>query len=421
VLALAASAGACHLLDQGLTVTAPDKVETTNLEQPEQAGLLVTSAVGDFECALGSFVVAGGLMSDELLETTSTAARWSYDRRSIDPSETLYSQGTCEGLGVYSPVQTARFSADHVLKLLQGWTDTQVPNRTDLIATAAAYGAYSRLLLGEAFCSAAIDGGPELSSMDIFKQAEDQFGTAIDAATAANDPAILNLALVGRARARLDQGNTAGAGEDAALVPSDFVFNASADLRELRRENRVVDQNNGLAVSVAPAYRALTVSDGNGGASVPDTRVTVVPFLDDTGGIKKGADHKSDIYLQTKYADASSPIPIASGTEAQLILAESKGGQDAVDIINTLRTSAGLPAYAGPTDAASVTALIAQARARELFLEGQHLYDQRRLNLPLVPAAGAVYSLVYKKGGNYGDERCMPLPDVERLNNPSLH
>jgi hypothetical protein len=418
---LAVSAVACNLLDQGLTVTAPDKVETSSLEQPEQAGLLVTSAVGDFECAFGSFVVAGGLMSGELLETTSTSARWSYDRRNIDPSESLYSQGSCSGLGVYSPVQTARFTADHALKLLQGWTDAQVPDRSDLIATAAAYGAYSRVLLGEAFCSAAIDGGPELSSMDIFKAAEDQFGVAIEAATAANDADILNMALVGRARARLDQGDLAGAAADAAKVPPDFVINASADDRASRRQNRVFDQNNGLAVSIAPVYRALTISDGNGGAAVPDTRVTIVPFLDDSGHIKKGSDHKSDIYLQTKYADASSPIPIASGTEAQLILAEAQGGTQARDIINGLRADAGLPAYTGPVDEAAIAALIAQARARELFLEGQHLYDSRRLDLPLVPAPGAVYSVVYKKGGNYGDERCMPLPDVERLNNPNLH
>jgi hypothetical protein len=418
---LAVSAVACNLLDQGLTVTAPDKVETSSLEQPEQAGLLVTSAVGDFECAFGSFVVAGGLMSGELIETTSTSARWSYDRRSIDPSESLYSEGSCSGLGVYSPVQTARFTADHALKLLQGWTDAQVPNRTDLIATAAAYGAYSRVLLGEAFCSAAIDGGPELTSMDILKAAEDQFGVAIDAATAANDADILNMALVGRARARLDQGDLAGAAADAAKVPPDFVINASADDRASRRQNRVFDQNNGLAVSIAPVYRALTISDGNGGAAVPDTRVTIVPFLDDSGHIKKGSDHKSDIYLQTKYADASSPIPIASGTEAQLILAEAQGGTQARDIINRLRADAGLPAYTGPVDATAIAALVAQARARELFLEGQHLYDVRRLNLPLVPAPGEAYSIVYHKGGNYGDERCMPLPDVERLNNPNLH
>ncbi|HXV16907.1 MAG TPA: hypothetical protein VD758_09015, partial [Gemmatimonadaceae bacterium] len=96
-------------------------------------------------------------------------------------------------------------------------------------------------------------------------------------------------------------------------------------------------------------------------------------------------------YIQTKYASSSSPIPIASYTEAQLILAEAQGSQT-----------------------------VAADRARVLFLEGQHLYDVRRLNLPLIPAAGIPYSTVYLKGGNYGTERCFPLPDVERLNNPNI-
>jgi len=48
------------------------------------------------------------------------------------------------------------------------------------------------------------------------------------------------------------------------------------------------------------------------------------------------------------------------------------------------------------------------------------LYDVRRLNLPLDPAAGIPYSTVYLKGGNYGTERCFPVPDVERLNNPNF-
>ena len=59
-------------------------------------------------------------------------------------------------------------------------------------------------------------------------------------------------------------------------------------------------------------------------------------------------------------------------------------------------------------------------RRRELFLEGQHLYDVRRLGLPLFPAEGTPYSTVYSKGGNYGTDICMPLPDVERFNNPNI-
>ena len=421
VLLLAASAAACGLLDKGLTVTAPDRIVTSDLEQPENAGLLLEGAVGNFECALKDYIVAGGLMSGELMDATETAARWDFDKRNVQPQTTTYSEGGCGGLGIYTPISTARFTADNILGLLQGWTDEQVPNRTDLIAKAATYAAYSRVLLGEAFCSAAIDTSAELTSNEIFAQAEDKFGTAIQAAQDAGDADILNMALVGRARARLDQGKLDDAAADAAQVPAGFVVEATSDLSQGYRQNLVVAQNNnGHSVSIPPAYRNDSL-DAGGGSSVPDTRVPVEPVLDDSGNVKPAADKATPLYVQTKYADASSPIPVASYIEAQLIVAEDKGGTDAVNIINALRASASLPAYQGPTDAASITALIAQERARWLFLEGQHLYDLRRLNLTPLPAPGTPYSIVFTKGGTYGSQVCFPLPDIERLNNPNLH
>src|SRR5690606_39317539 len=74
-------------------------------------------------------------------------------------------------------------------------------------------------------------------------------------------------------------------------------------------------------------------------------------------------------WIQQKYLAYDSPIPIARYEEAQLILAEARGGQDAVDIINALRAPHGIPDYTGPTDAASIRNLIIEERRRELFVE----------------------------------------------------
>ena len=57
-----------------------------------------------------------------------------------------------------------------------------------------------------------------------------------------------------------------------------------------------------------------------------------------------------------------------------------------------------------------------QAR-RALFLEGFRNYDMQRFNVPFNPAVGAPFP---SKGGTYGNTRCLPLPDVERFNNPSI-
>jgi hypothetical protein len=403
-IAVLCTALACNNL---LDVQAPDAIGTTTLENPGSALLLVQSSIGDFDCALGAYVVATGLMSGELQETTLTASRWSYDRRDIDANETAYSTNDCTSLGTYTPLQTARFTADHALKLLEGWTDDEVEDRTNLIAHAATYAGYTRVLLGEAFCSAAIDLGPQLTSNDLFNLAIAKFDTAVTAAQAdptnpVGDGDILNLALLGRARAELDVGNTAAAATDAALIPTDFEYAATYDAATSYRTNRVFQENNGHSVTVAPPYR-----------NTGDPRVPV------TDAHRLAGDEETPLFLQGKYADGSAQIPVASYTEAQLILAEATGGPGAITILNALRSSASLPPLASSSDPAVITADIAQERARWLWLQGTHLYDVRRLSLPLVPAAGLPYSITYSKGGTYGSETCMPIPAVETNNNPN--
>ncbi len=403
----------CNLLDKGLEATAPDKIETSVLEVPANAGLIVNSAIGNFECALKSYVVDAAMGSGEFMDATATAANWAFDRRDTDPTaDTRYATNDCDAYGIYTPIQIARGSADRALELLQGWTDAQVENRQDLIAKAAAYAGYSRILLGEGFCTAAINLGPEMTSVEIFASAEALFTTAIGAAQLAGDQEILNMAYVGRARARLDQGNKTGATADAALVPAGFVINASSENAPTIRQNRVQTFNQAGVVSVGASYRTLTLP-APGGGTVPDSRVAV------TNAGKNGTDNRTPLYIQTKYATSTSPIPIASYKEAQLIVAEVAGGQTAVNIINALRTARGLPTFSS-TDPTAIANEVIESRRRELFLEGQHLYDVRRLNLPLDPVAGIPYSTVYLKGGNYGTERCFPVPDVEKLNNPNF-
>jgi hypothetical protein len=401
----------CNSISDALKVTAPDKIDSKMLQSPEFATLLVNSTVGDFECAYGAFVAVGGLMSDELLDASITASRWPYDRRDVQTSDGAYSTNTCDNFtpGVYTPISTARFTADTVASLLKGWTDAQVANRTDLIAKALIYSGYDRIMLGEMFCSAAINRGPELTSAKILAQAEDKFTQGLAAAQTANDAQLTSLAYMGRARARLDQGNLAGADADAKLVPVGFVYNATADISNGVRTNRVYSQFNSRAASVDPQFRGLTVPDGNGGA-VPDTRIG-----DSVTGIN-GADSHTPLVVSTKYRTGGTPIPIGSYKEAQLIIAEAEGGQVAVNIINNLRIAAGLPGAFQSTDAATIANQVLVERSRQLYLQGTRFYDVRRASVPLNPPVGAPYL----HGGTYGTEVCLPLPDVERNSNPNI-
>lgn len=400
-LAVLCVALACSNL---LDVKSPDKINTVDLEKPDNANLLVDSSLGDFDCAYGAWVVASGLMSGEFMETTQTASRWSYDRRDVNSNENQYSIFGCDGdIGTYTPISTSRFTADHALRLLEGWTDDQVPDRSAFIAKTAALAGYSRILLGEGFCTAAIDGGPQLTSQQIFEEAIAKFDTAVTAAQGGGGDSLLYLALTGRARAELDAGQNAAAATDAALVPSGYVYNATFANAPSRRQNQVVtENNNGFGVSVAPQYRNL----GDPRVPVTDQHMTA-------------SDESTPLFTQEKYADAGTPIPIASYIEAQLILAEATGGSNAITILNSLRSTVSLAPLASSSDPAVINADIASERARWLFLQGTHLFDVRRLDLPLVPAAGQSYSIDHAKGGDYGTETCMPIPDVETNNNPN--
>lgn len=413
VMIAAATVVAACSTDDLLEVETPANVPVGMIEDPANAALMVNSAVADFECALGSTIAVQGIISDELADAQLGAAAWPYDRRDAN-TQTNGSYGTnpCtnnQTPGIYNPLSTARWSTDHALTNLTTWTDAQVPNRQALIARAAAYAGFSYSLMGMSMCSAAFDLGPEVNQQGMFTLAEERFTQAITAAQAAGpgSASILNAAYVGRARVRLLLGNKAGAAADAALVPAGFVLNAANDASDNRLMNRIfqVTQQGGF-YSVEPLSRNLTTEKGE-----------VDPRSTSRLTTTRAQDARTPIWLPEKYPAQASPTPIASYKEAQLIIAEAQGGAQAVTIINAMRAAVGLQPYTGPTDAASVQNVIIDERRRALFVEGFRNYDMARFNLPFNPPVGAPFP---NKGGSYGNTRCLPLPDVERFNNPNI-
>ncbi|MHB1328763.1 MAG: RagB/SusD family nutrient uptake outer membrane protein [Gemmatimonadales bacterium] len=397
--------------------------------------MTVDGAQAAFGCAFQAYITGMGLLTDELEDTQLAAAGWDWDRRSMLQSGGNYATSACEGtqqFGVYSPMQTARYTANLALTNLSAFSDDEVAGRTALMARAAVLGGYASLLLGEGFCSMAFDGGPELTPAQVFAVAEGKFTEAITHATAANNSSLLNAARVGRARSRLNlaklpgqavvNGKLTEARADAAAVPAGFVYNMPyATNVGYSRNNIFVRNQESRLYGVAPRYQAMTF-DG-----VPDPRVVV-----DVGPI--GQDNLTpSVYIARKYNSQSAPIALASYDEARLIMAEADyhlvGPEAAVPYINALHTAASLPAFAS-TDATEILNQIVEERSRELFLESQRGYDYRRFNIPFDPAVGVTFQIPQPrvgggtanrpKGGTYGDVRCLPLPDVERNNNPNF-
>ena len=410
----------------------PGSILARDVYAPANARLLVNGAIGDFECAFHRYVVAQGVLGDELVNAFGSVNNFDYERRTMTPGH-VYGTTSCRSTsaqipGVYTSLSVARGTTDTIFARLSEWTDAEMPtgvNRAVLMGRSAAYAGYSILILGEAMCSAAINLGPELSKTQLWDEAKLRFDAAIAAVGAATDTAslnVLNMARVGRARTLLNLGQVAAAGADAALVTAGFVQNAIANTSgTIPQQNQVFlhTRLNNYS-SVDPSFVGLTFG------GVPDPRVVVNVTT------TKGSDGQTFIRQVMKYANQGAPIPIARYNEARLILAEAHVAagnlQGAIDIINALHTAAGLPAYngAGQT-AAQVKAQVIEERRRELFMEGQRLGDMNRYVLPRLPADGSPFP----NGGTYASQACIganaagypfgfPLPDVERNNNPNI-
>jgi hypothetical protein len=397
-----------------LTETSASQVLASNLFVPSSATLLANGVIADFECAYADYATASGIVSDEMGDAQLFALGWDYDRRTMTRSSPILdyacapignNPGSQQNPGVWLPLSTARFDGDTLLSLLNVWTTGQVPNRVQLIGQTAAYTAYTLTLLGETMCAGAIDGGPQITPDSLLGLAEAHYNVAIPAATAANDTLSLNMALLGRARERLDRGQPVNAAIDAERIPQGFLKVATYDGSSTRRENRLftVMWRDFFYTIDVPFHHFMT-------AGMPDPRVVV-----DSSGIL-GQDEVTQIWQAQKDPTISTSIPIAHWSEAQLIIAEADNdagnSSGAIAIINTLHTLAGLPPYTGSTTSDSVQAAIVHERAAELFLEGHRLADMIRYGqtlIPLYPAAG----VPFKDGGVFGTQLCFPLPIVE--------
>ena len=389
--------------DKGLLeVDIPGRVVSESLNNPVLAQTLVNSALGRFECAFSSYVASSGILAGEFINASNWLDINPWGWRGVE----LYTNtGSCAagqgstGLGAYTPLQQARYIAEEASRLIEGFDEASVPARAEKLGLLSAYAGYATLLLGEGFCEMAFDIGPRQTRAQAFQRAEERFSSAVTLAESAGNANLRSLALTGRARARLNQGNLQGAASDAALIPEGFRWTAQYATVNPGRENRLFNLNRRNRYMSANnfAYADLTL----GGE--PDPRVPIA----NSG--QRGHDNLTNHWFQQKYNDPAAPITMASWEEAQLILAEARPAE-AVEAINRLRAAQDLPAFEGATVS---QADLVEERRRQLYLEGHRLNDMLRFSIPFPQGSN-------HKGQLYGPITCMPLPDQELNNNPNL-
>ena len=408
VLGLISVISACDSIDSLLEVELPGEIAELDLDDPDFAPILVRSAQASFECGFADHIVWFGYWTGEFVNTTISSPSQLMSTRSSGYALT-YADPCGTGTGpTWTPFQVSRVQAENVLERMEGWASEGLDfgDQDYLSAQAYFYAGYSYLMLSEEFCQVAFDGGPALTPADGFRLAEERFTSAIQSAGQTSDPgatAFMTAARIGRARARLNLGDGPGVVDDASQVlPVGFEFFSTYDLTPDRRQNRVVERFEGKNLSVPPESRNLDVG------GVADPRVIAI----NTGEVAN--DGVGDFWDQGKWADRATGIPLATWREAQLMIAEVSGGQTAVDIINTLRATHSLPAFASSVPA-DIEAQVHEERRRELWMQGTRMGDMLRWNEPFPSGFD-------HRGRAYNTENtCMALPNLERLGNPSIN
>ncbi len=427
---------ACDL-DEILEVDIPGKVDANSLNDPALASVLVNSVVGDTECAWSNYAAASSHHSDEWIPTSGNLnmREWGQRKMSLQSSAgSVLATSSCAGnYGVYTPLQTARFQNNDVFEKLAEFDVADVADKAQLQGRIRAYGGWALIALGEGFCSMALDGGPEMQPDGVLSVAAQNFSEAI---STAGDADIVTMAYAGRARAKLDMGDWSGAVADAQQIPEGFKFGADRASDLDRRQNYLHrwlnDTDDGISKhgSVANHFRDLMVNDAgeltqNDG--MPDPRVPVR-----TVG-NQAFDFSTIHYFTDKYTSRADPAPMASWEAAQLIIAEASAQAGdlaaAVGIINSLRTRAGLPTWAGGASASKsevLNAVLAE-RSRELFVEQAWRFNdmlQHRGTPQEIPFLGEPGSIhpngLDQTGAEYGTVTCWELPLVETNGNQNI-
>ena len=125
------AAGCNNLLD----VKIPGSVVAADLDNPGLAQTMVSSALGEFECAYGQYVTTTGILSEEYwisgFSINSNIWGWRGD------AEIRATPGDCTpgvGYGYYIGLQRARFLAEDGSRRIEAFPDAAVPAKADKLA-----------------------------------------------------------------------------------------------------------------------------------------------------------------------------------------------------------------------------------------------------------------------------------------------
>jgi starch-binding outer membrane protein, SusD/RagB family len=248
--------------------------------------------------------------------------------------------GNWSASGPYNTSQQARWIAEEAIRRFEERGDVG----PDIMTEAYLAAGYANRINGDIFCWGVIDGGPLVEGSHYWERAEGHFTNAI---ATAPDAYSKQAAYAGRAQARLELKDYAGAVADAQQVPDDFVIHVELDFSKggnTGQRNHVywsqADNPFRSWTTLHTFYHGYYVETG-------DPRVPWAPFPNPSARFCLGALQgygQVPCFQQKKYVSQDDDIRIASGAEMRLIEAEAMlrtnpgNWQAAMAIINANRT-----------------------------------------------------------------------------------
>jgi hypothetical protein len=426
------------------TVHDPDTIPPSDVNSKAGLPFLFAGAVQTFQVAFSGAgdeannghegqINMTGLLTDELIDIESFPTRQQIDARTTTSNNVSLK-------GTFADLSAARAAADQASGAYAKFSpaDPDWPRVLD-------YAGYSYLMFAEYYCdgvpfstlnptTAQITYGQPQTRAQIRQIAIAKFDSALTLGALAviadnaagnsttTDSEVIYLARVGVARTLMDSNDYASATTVAATVPPGFQYLVENSTNSPIQFNGVWNYN------VGGDFFGVGDFDGGTGldfVSGDDPRVLTID-TGEPGAIGFGPDWVE----QEIYSQPGSNTILASGLEAQLIVAEAdlKAGNVGgwAGILNGLRNGIGMPALTPDSTTTASPDLRVDVMFRErafwLFLTGHRMEDLRRL----VRQYGRDQASVFPSTGltaiglTYGTNVDFPISEDEQ-NNPNSH
>jgi hypothetical protein len=366
----------------------PQAFGNEDLNDPAILAAVAGCVEGSLHQTFDDLIVIGGLLSDEI-EETSTWIDWrdiSLGRIRADwPTPGNFS-------GPQDALLRARFAAQDAATRFQTVLEGAATS-SPLMAQVQWVDGVADLLIGMNYCEGPdVANGSAVTDAALIKQAITKLTAALATANAANSDPWRNAVRAMRARAYLLDGQYDQALADANAVPDNYeklaVFADAAGNQQSLTGNQLHANRNrsgGLRQMYFPRVR-LDATTGVGALTDhfdntrTDSRMAVSRRSN-----ALGVNNQTPHYSIEKYSSRGNDIVLTSGREMRLIRAEvyMRRGDFAqmVAQLNLNRTAVGLPNLTAPANATEAQTMLLNERFAQLFVEGHRLADINRFNL----------------------------------------